>query len=154
MTPIVLRIKCIKCGEEKDIEQKGKYKTNRCLDCTRKAAREANRKKAEDKGRRAGVNGRVPYPLEDKWKYPLQKFQTIGNKMKKIKQRKDWIEQIKINLDETLNNPLVMHWINGHTAGDDDTQKKQKKIENDFPDTRYLSWDEYKLGLDETETDS
>ena len=146
---------CIKCGETKEIKQRHKHANNICGDCSRKTSREYQRNEAIREGRRQGVNGRFPYPLEGKWDYPSQKFNAMAKKMKYMMEREEWVEQIKINLDDTLNNPLIMDWINAH-KGDDDAPKlkRKKKIDTDYPDTRYMTWEEYMKGLGDEEVDS
>jgi hypothetical protein len=146
---------CVHCGETKEIPQptKKNHSCNICLDCSRQRAREYARNKATEKGQREGVFGRYPYPLEGKWEYSTQKFNAMAKKMKYMLNREEWIEQIRINLDETLNNPLVMEWIK--SAKDDEKPKKrQQKIERDYPDTRGMTWDEYTAGLGDEDVDS
>lgn len=145
---------CNKCGEIKDIIQRYKHATNTCDDCQRERAKEYQRAEAIREGRRVGVTGRWPYPLEDKWDYPNQKFNAMAKKMKYMMDREDWIEQIKINLNETLNNPLVMEWINAHKGDDDKPAKRQRKINKEYPDTRYITWEEYTKGLGKDDVDS
>ena len=144
---------CIKCGETKEIPQRNKHASNICVDCSRKTSREYQQQASIREGRRLGVNGRYPYPLEGKWTYPVQKFNAIAKKMKYILDRDEWRKQIKINLEETINNPLVMEWIKAHK---DDTpkSKKQKTINKNYPDTRGMTWEEYQKGLGEEDVDS
>lgn len=145
--------KCIKCGVEKEIIQRYKHTTNICLECSNEQAKLYARNAALKEGRRVGVNGRMPYPLEPNWAYLVQKFQAMQKQMKSFKKRKDWIEQIKINLENTLNNKEVMDWIHSH-KDDDNLTKPKKKIEQDYPDTRYMTWEEYERGLGDNEVDS
>ncbi len=145
---------CIKCGETKDIIQRHKHATNTCDDCQRERAKEYQRAEAIREGRRVGVTGRWPYPLEDKWDYPNQKFNAMAKKMKYMEDREEWVEQIKINLDETINNPLVMEWINAHKADDVKTGKGRGRIAKDYPDTRGMTWEDYMKGLEEDDVDS
>jgi hypothetical protein len=144
---------CIKCGEAKDIPQPKDHANNICLDCSRTASREYQKKAAIKDGRRIGVMGRFPYPLEGKWAYPTQKFNAMAKKMKYIMEREQWIEQIKINLEETMNNPLVMDWIKS-AKDDDKPAKRQKKINKQYPDTRGMTWEEYTKGLGDDDVDS
>ena len=146
---------CIHCGEIKEIPQPKNHTNNICLDCSRKRAREYARNKAVKNGKREGIFGRFPYPLEGKWAYPNQKFNAMAKKMKYMLNREEWIEQIRINCDETFNNPLVMDWINAHKGDDDEKpNKRQKRISKDYPDTRGMTWDEYTAGLGEEDVDS
>lgn len=147
----ILEIECLKCEEVKPIPQKLAHRTNVCLDCQRKQQREYARMEAEKDGRRAGVMGRLPYPLGE-YKYYQQKFYELRSKMGKISNREEWIEQIKINLQKTEANEELMAWINSHK--DDDKPKKQKSIERDYPDTRGMTWEQYERGLGENEVDS
>nr|CAB5223269.1 hypothetical protein UFOVP385_20 [uncultured Caudovirales phage] len=144
---------CIKCGETKDIPQPKAHANNICIDCSRKQCREYQRNEAIREGRRQGINGRYPYPLEGKWAYPSQKFNTMAKKMKYMMDREEWVAQIRINYEETINNPLVMEWIKAHK---DDTPKpkKQKTINKNYPDTRGMTWEEYMKGLGEEDVDS
>jgi hypothetical protein len=144
---------CIKCGETKEIPQPKSHANNICVDCSRKASREYQRKEAIREGRREGVQGRYPYPLEGKWAYPSQKFNTMAKKMKYMLQREEWVEQIRINYEETINNPLVMEWIKS-AKDDNKPAKRQKKINKDYPDTRGMTWEEYQRGLGDEEVDS
>ena len=146
---------CVHCGEQKEIVQPRDCASNICLDCSRQRAREYARNKAAKNGQREGVFGRFPYPLEGKWAYPNQKFNAMAKKMKYMLNREEWVEQIRINYDETLNNPLVMAWINAHKGEDDEKpNKRQKRIHKDYPDTRGMTWDEYQRGLGDEEVDS
>jgi len=146
---------CIHCGETKQIPQpkNRNYASNICLDCSRQRSKEYQKKEAIREGRRIGIMGRFPYPLEGKWAYPTQKFNAMAKKMKYIMEREQWVEQIRINLDETLNNPLVMDWIKS-AKDDDKPAKRQKKINKDYPDTRGMTWDEYTAGLGDEDVDS
>ena len=145
---------CIKCGEAKDIPQPKAHANNICVDCSRKQSREYQQQASIKEGRRQGVQGRWPYPLEGKWAYPNQKFNSMAKKMHHILDRADWIAQLKINLDETINNPLVMEWINGHKGDYDKPTKKRSTIIKDYPDTRGMTWEEYQKGLGEEDVDS
>ena len=144
---------CIKCGETKEIIQRQVHANNICGDCSRKTSREYQQQAAIKEGRRLGVQGRYPYPLEGIWSYPNQKFNAIAKKMKYMMEREEWVKQIRINLDETINNPLVMEWIKAHK---DDTPKPKKanKIKKDYPDTRGITWEEYQKGQGEDDVDS
>jgi len=81
------------------------------------------------------------------------KFRSIAKKMKKIINREKWIEQIRINLEYTLSNKDIMDWIQSH-KDDDNLSKPKNRIEQDYPDTRYMDWDEYERGLGEEDVDS
>jgi hypothetical protein len=144
---------CIKCGEEKEIVQRHKYATNTCADCQREASRIYQREEAIREGRRIGLIGRIPYPLEPKWKHMNDMFRARAKKMKGIEDREDWINQIRINLEEAFNKKEVMEWIYAHND-DEPTTKKQSKINIDLPDTRNMTWDEYERGLGEEDVDS
>ncbi len=143
---------CIKCGETKEIPQPKNHTSNICIVCRNTAARIYSERRAEEKGKRKGIMGRLPYPLEGKWAYPNQKFQSINKVFKKLHFRNEWIEQIKINLEITFNNKEVMDWINAHK--DEAPLKRQKKIERDYPDTKNMTWDEFERGLGEDDVDS
>jgi hypothetical protein len=143
---------CIKCGEIGEIPQPKDHTSNVCKECRNKAARIYAERRAEQKGQRKGMMGRLPYPLEGKWAYPLQKFQSINKVFKKLHFRHEWIEQIRINLEITLNNKEVMDWINAHK--DEAPLKRQKKIERDYPDTTKMTWDEWEKGGWGDEVDS
>lgn len=144
---------CIKCGEDKEILQRHKHANNICGDCSRAAAKLYQREEAIREGRRIGVAGRFPYPLEGKWEYPTQKFNAIAMKLKYLMEREDWVKQIKINLDETINNPLVMQWIKS-TKDDIQPKKKRSTILKDYPDTRGITWEEYQKSQSEDDVDS
>ncbi len=144
---------CIKCGETKEIVQRHKHATNTCGDCQREASRHYQKLEAIREGRRVGVIGRIPYPLEEEWKHVNEKFRFMAKKMKGIEDRGEWIELIRTNLELTFQNKDVMEWIYAH-KDDEPTQKKQKTIQKDFPDTRNMSWDDYERGLGEEDVDS
>ena len=153
---VIMRIElrtCVHCGEEKEIEQTKKYANNICKKCQLDRAREHARKKAIEDGRRIGVMGRFPYPLEEEYSYLRQKHNSIQAVMNKIKIREDWINQIRINLDKTLSNPILMEWIHAH-KNDEPKPKKQSKIHKSYPDTRYITWEEYTEGLGSDDVDS
>lgn len=143
---------CIKCGEIKDIPQRHKHSTNICKDCQNEASRRYQKEEAIREGRRVGLMGRLPYPLEGKWSYPSQKFNSIRKNLDKFIKREDWIKQMKSNLEETFNNKEVMDWINAHK--DEAPLKRQKKIERDYPDTTKMTWDEWEKGGWGDEVDS
>lgn len=147
----ILELKCLKCDEVKPIPQKVKFRTNICLDCQRAQQRQYQREEAEREGRRAGIMGRFPYPL-GKYEYYQQKFYERRKIMNSINDREEWIEQIKRNLKETVEDKELMIWINSHK--DDEVQKKQKKIDTEFPDTRNMSWEEYMEGVGDDDVDS
>jgi len=145
---------CIKCGEDKEIVQRHKHANNICGDCSRKASREYQQQAAIKEGRRKGVQGRYPYPLEGIWSYPNQKFNAMAKKMHHILEREEWIRQLRMNLEETMNNPLVMEWIKAHKDTDDKPKKKRSTIIKDYPDTRGITWEEYQKGQGEDDVDS
>jgi hypothetical protein len=156
MTHTNLRVEsrtCIKCGEVKDILQRHKYAINTCADCQRIASREYQRLEAIRKGQRIGQTGRVPYPLTDEYKTPNAKFRDIAKHIFKLKDRDEWIIALRNNLDKTFNDKEVMDWINAHNA-DNEPIKRQKVIHSDYPDTRYITWEEYTKGLGEDDVDS
>ena len=144
---------CIKCGETKEITQRQKHANNICGDCSRKTSREYQQQAAIKEGRRLGVQGRYPYPLEGIWSYPNQKFNAMAKKMHSILEREEWIRQLRINLEETINNPLVMEWIKS-TKDDVQPKKKRSTIIKDYPDTRGITWEEYMAGQGEDDVDS
>jgi hypothetical protein len=147
-----LLLECLHCGEIKEIPQKVGHKTSVCLDCQRARQREYARIQAEKEGRRAGLMGRLPYPLGE-WEYYQQKFYKTRSIMSKIKDRDKWIEQIKKNLEETENNEELMAWINSHKEKDKGN-KIQGKINKDYPDTRNMTWEDWeKLGYGMEEDD-
>jgi len=144
---------CIKCGEDKEIVQRHKHANNICGDCSRKASREYQQQAAIKEGRRKGVQGRYPYPLEGIWSYPNQKFNAMAKKMHHILEREEWIRQLRINLEETMNNPLVMEWIKS-TKDDTPKTKRVTAIKKQYPDTRGITWEEYQKGQGEDDVDS
>lgn len=144
---------CIKCGETKEITQRQKHANNICGDCSRKTSREYQQQAAIKEGRRLGVQGRYPYPLEGIWSYPNQKFNAMAKKMHSILEREEWIRQLRINLDETINNPLVMEWIKS-TKDDTPKTKRVTAIKKQYPDTRGITWEEYMAGQGEDDVDS
>ena len=154
MTHTNLRVesrKCIKCGEVKDIPQKHKHATNTCMDCQREASRHYQKLEAIRKGQRIGVMGRFPYPGGFDGA-ARNKFYRLKSELLKCKDRKEWLPIIIRNLDNALNDVDVMNWI--HSTKDEDKPKKEKKIQTDYPDTRYMDWDEYERGLGENDVDS
>ena len=142
---------CIKCGEVKDILQRHKYAINTCADCQRIASREYQRLEAIRKGQRVGVMGRFPYPGGFDTS-ARNKFYRLKSELLKCKDRKEWLPIIIRNLDTALNDVDVMNWIK--STKDEDKPKKQKKIQTDYPDTRYMDWDEYERGLGSEDVDS
>jgi hypothetical protein len=135
---------CIKCGEEKEIVQRHKYATNTCADCQRNYSKEYQRMESIREGRRVGMTGRVPYPLEEQYTTTGNKFKLMASRMFKIKERDDWRQEMRRRLDYALGNVELMKWINAHDG--DEPIKKQKRIERDFPDTRGITWDEFETG--------
>lgn len=144
--------KCIHCGQEREILQRHKHKNNICIECERERSNSYAKKAAIAKGKRIGQIGRVPYPLTDEFKTPLDKFRSIAKIIYKLKERDEWVTALRNNLDKTFNDKEVMDWINAH--GDDEPIKKQKKIESDYPDSRNMTWDDYERGLGEEDVDS
>lgn len=144
--------KCLKCGEIKDILQRFKHSTNICKECTKERAKFYQKRAAERKGKpkRDGLNGRIPYPLTIEHKTPSSKFRKIASKMMKLKCREEWIEQIRKNYSEIAEDVLV--WIYRH--GNEKPEKRITKIKRDYPDTRYMTWEEYEKGLGDSEEDS
>jgi len=153
--PIRSEIKtCIKCGVTKEIIQRYKHNTNICLECSNEQAKFYARNAALRDGRRIGVNGRYPYPAEGGFEVGgRRKLYKIRTQLEKCKNRNDWIELIKANLDTALNDLPLMDWIKTH-KDDNNLAKPKKKIETDYPDTRYMDWDEYERGLGEEDVDS
>jgi hypothetical protein len=144
--------KCIKCGEVKDIIQRHNHATNTCDDCQRERAKHYQRASQIKKGKRIGVMGRFPYPGGGFDTSARAKFYRLKSELLKCKDRKEWLPIIIRNLDTTLNDSELMLWIK--STKDDDKPKKQKRIETDYPDTRYMDWDEYERGLGEEDVDS
>jgi hypothetical protein len=141
---------CVKCGETKEIPQKHKHATNVCIECQRAASRHYQKMESIREGRRVGFTGRVPYPLEEPFTTTGNYFKSMASKTFKCKTREEWRELMRnrlLNLSED-----VLKWINAHDS--DEPKKKQKKIETDYPDTRYMTWDEYERGLGDNEVDS
>jgi hypothetical protein len=144
---------CIKCGETKDIIQRYKHATNTCDDCQRERSKYYQRLAQIKKGKRVGVTGRIPYPLQPEWKHMNDRFRDMGSKLFKMKEREQWILEIRKRLVEVFENKDVMDWINAHN-NDDDKPKKQTKINKEYPDTRYITWEEYTAGLGKEDVDS
>jgi protein-arginine kinase activator protein McsA len=156
MTHIKHRVEsrvCNKCGETKDIIQRHKHATNTCDDCQRERSKKYQRLAQIKKGRRVGISGRVPYPLAEGEDTPNHKFRMLSTKMFKIKEREEWILELRKRLNELFENKAVMDWIYSH-KDDDDKPKKQTKINKEYPDTRYITWEEYTKGLGEDDVDS
>lgn len=144
---------CIKCGEEKEIPQRYKHATNTCLDCAREYSKIYQREEAIRDGRRVGTTGRVPYPLRDGHRTTGNLFKCMASKTFKCKTKDEWRELMKERLNKTFQNAELMSWINAHD-GDEPKDKKTNKIKEDYPDTRYITWEEYERGLGENEVDS
>ncbi len=141
---------CVKCGETKEIPQKHKYATNVCMDCQRAASRHYQRLETVKRGGVLGRTGRVPYPLNEGYSTTGNYFKALASKTFKCKSRDEWRELMRnrlINLNED-----VLKWINAHDG--DEPIKKQKRIETDYPDTRYITWEEYQKGLGDDDVDS
>jgi len=142
---------CIHCGEEKEIQQPEKGNRNICRECRNKRSNYYNTKKAIANGRNVGQTGRVPYPLPEGFQTTNQYFRSLAKETFSIKNRKQSIELMRTRLNETLEKEDVMKWINGH---DEDRPKRVTQIKKDYPDTRYMDWDEYERGLGDNEVDS
>ena len=154
MTHIEKRIeirKCIHCGEEKPIEQPEGFARNICRECRNKRSNKYSTEKALANGRRPGLNGRIPYPMRSKTQTLNQYFRILAKEMFAIKDRNKSIELMKERLNKVLENEELMRWINGH---DEDKPKKQTQIRKDYPDTRYITWEEYQKGLGDEDVDS
>jgi len=154
MTPTKMRIevrKCIHCGEDKPIQQPEGHSRNICRECRNKRSNYYNTKKAIANGRKVGQTGRIPYPLPEGFQTTNQYFRSLAKEMFKIKDREKSIELMKERLNRLLENNEVMKWINGH---EEDKPKRQTQINKDYPDTRYMTWDEYEKGLGNNEVDS
>lgn len=157
MTHIQKRVEirtCIHCGETKEIVQRNKHASNICKECASKKSIQYNKNRALQKGKRVGVMGRLPYPLEACWKSPSEKFRTMAKKMFKIQDKEDWRKQIIINLQNAFENKDLMDWINSHNTDETTKVKRDKRIKPNNPDTRYMDWDEYERGLGEDSVDS
>lgn len=144
---------CIKCGEEKEIPQKFKHATNTCPDCSRKQQREYQRAEAVREGRRVGFTGRVPYPLPDGFKTTGNYFKRLASKTFQCKDKKEWRALMRERLERIYENEELCKWIFAHNKEEDEI-KKVTRIHKDYPDTRYLTWEEYERGLGDNEVDS
>lgn len=143
---------CIKCGEEKEIPQKFKHATNTCLDCQRKWQREYQRAEAKRDGRRVGTTGRVPYPLPEGYKTTGNLFKVMSTKTFRCKTKEEWRALMKERLNAVFENEELCRWIFAHNK--EEQTKKQKRIEKDYPDIRYMTWEEWEKGLGDNEVDS
>lgn len=142
---------CIHCGEEKEIPQPKGFARNICKECRNKRSNQYNTAKAIANGRKVGQTGRVPYPLPEGFKTTNEYFRSLAKETFSIKNRKQSIELMRTRLNETLEKDNVMKWINGH---DEDKPKRITQIKKDYPDTRYITWEEYQKGLGDDEVDS
>lgn len=142
----ILELECYHCKEVKPIPQKLKHRTNVCIDCQREQSREYSKREAEREGRRAGVMGRYPYPLQE-WGYMNQKFNTLAKEMKATQSREEALELIRRNLDRVLENKEVMEWIWMHDKleRNEEIEAKRKVKENKkrLIDTRQIDWDNF-----------
>lgn len=142
----ILELECLHCKEIKPIPQKTKSRTNICLDCSRKQAREYSAKKALAKGQRIGEQGRYPYPLQE-WEYMNQKFNTLAKEMKRTESREEALELIRRNLERVLENKEVMDWIWMHDKFERnqeiEAKRKSKQNKKKLIDTRTLDWDDW-----------
>ena len=154
MTKIKI-LKCIHCGELKEIPQKLNHKTSVCCDCRKDRAREYQRVAAIKKGKRIGTTGRVPYPLRDGYKTTGNLFKVMATKTFKCKTKEEWRELMRERLDELFKNEELCRWIFSHKGDDDEKPNKNRiTIKKDFPDTRNITWEEYEKGLGNDEVDS
>jgi hypothetical protein len=143
---------CIKCGETKEIPQRNKYACNICVECQRAASRHYQKLETIKKGGTSGRTGRVPYPLNGEYETTNKKFRQLAVVTFKTKNRKEWKELLVKRLNDVLENYEVMKWINAHQ--EDEPIKRQTNIDKEYPDTRYMTWDEYERGLGDNEVDS
>jgi hypothetical protein len=142
---------CIHCGEEKEIPQPKGFARNICKECRNKRSNQYNTAKAIANGRKVGQTGRVPYPLPEGFKTTNEYFRSLAKETFSIKNREQSIELMRTRLNETLEKDNVMKWINGH---EEDKPKRITQIKKDYPDTRYITWEEYQKGLGDDEVDS
>jgi hypothetical protein len=145
--------KCVLCEEQKPIPQKFKYATNVCVDCSRSRQREYQREQAKKEGKRIGTTGRVPYPLKEGETTPTNKFKLLGRRLFKIKNREEWIIEMRKRLEEVFRNEEVMRWINAHDS-EEVKSKRDKRKNTNLPDTRNLNWDDWEEGGWGDEVDS
>lgn len=145
--------KCVLCEEQKPIPQKFKYATNVCVDCSRNRQREYQREQAKKEGKRIGTTGRVPYPLKEGETTPTNKFKLLGRRLFKIKNREEWIIEMRKRLEEVFRNEEVMRWINAHDS-EEVKSKRDKRKNTNLPDTRNLNWDDWEEGGWGDEVDS
>lgn len=133
---------CIKCGEEKEIEQRHTFATNICRECRNKKSLEYNTIRALKNGRRPGTTGRRPYPLRDGYTLTGPLFKAMASKTFKCKTREEWRELMRERLEWVLHNEELSHWIFAHNDNDDKPKKRTKKK----PDTRNMTWEEWEEG--------
>ncbi len=145
--------KCVLCEEQKPIPQKFKYATNVCVDCSRSRQREYQREQAKKEGKRIGTTGRVPYPVKEGETTPTNKFKLLGRRLFKIKNREEWIIEMRKRLEEVFRNEEVMRWINAHDS-EEVKSKRDKRKNTNLPDTRNLNWDDWEEGGWGDEVDS
>ena len=146
--------KCVLCEEQKPIPQKFKYATNVYVDCSRNRQREYQREQAKKEGKRIGTTGRVPYPLKEGETTPTNKFKLLGRRLFKIKNREEWIIEMRKRLEEVFRNEEVMRWINSHDGNEEVKSKRDKRKNTNLPDTRNLNWDDWEEGGWGDEVDS
>lgn len=135
---------CIKCGEEKQITQRNeRAKNNICKECTNLASKEYARKQAIKDGKRVGIKGRMPYPggYEELGR---KKLYDRKRELDKTKYREEWIEIIRRNFEEVINNSEMMDYINGRGDYDDERENRVKREEK--VDMEYLTWEDYERG--------
>lgn len=140
---------CIKCGETKEITQRHTHANNICNDCV-KAKQRIYAKEAAIKAGKGSIVGRKPYPGS----FDIagrNKFYRMKTELEKCKHREEWIPIIIRNLDIALNNAEIMQWIK---TEDEPKPKKPNKIKTDYPDTRGMTWEEYRKGLGKDDVDS
>lgn len=143
--PIIVDV-CIHCKEVKDLVQRHKHRTNICEDCSRARQREYHKIEAEKSGRRAGIIGRLPYPLQG-WSYIQQKHQSILKELKKCKSREEYRNKLRENLTNILENPELLKWINAHNGeertNEVEAKRKAREGRKENIDTRNISWEEW-----------
>lgn len=151
----ILQLKCIHCGELKEIPQKMNHTTRVCCDCRRDRAREYQREAAIKKGKRVGTTGRLPYPLRDGYTLTGPLFKAMATKTFRCKTKEEWRKLMRERLDELFKNEELCRWIFAHKGDDDEKPTKTRgKIKKNFPDTRGMTWEEYQKGLEDDEVDS
>lgn len=145
---------CVKCGETKEIPQRNSHANNICTECARNYSREYQRAEAIKNGVRIGTTGRVPYPLRDGHRTTGNLFKCMASKTFKCKTKEEWRGLMKERLDNVFQNDELCRWIFAHNDGDEPKDKKPNKIKEDYPDTRYMTWEDFENNLDEEDIDS